>query len=428
MTSRGNQAGLAALVLASVMISSGCQGFALLDQPPVAKFTVWPSLGALRVGEAVTLDASESSDPQGYALTYEWELRAPSQSLTRLSSTTGKIVTFYPDAPSQFTVSLTVTARVQSDYSGTTFLNVGDIDPEKVLLKVVTDGNGAVDPWGVRAFKRQTQVLLQAVAKNGYKFVGWTVEPGTTPMDTKEPVTLLTLGTADVVVEAAFASTSPPPQFLGWKKTYPNGLLSFEGQSGAVTAVGDGGGGQMVALTWGPGGSLFGAGSPFAPIGAQLFVVNRVQGSVEGGLDFRFSGSLVSVAGLAFSPKYGMFAVEDGDLPRIFAVNSETGVLTLVGTPYRALDSLAFSPQGVLYGSDGSQLYKLDPQNGSPERIGTFGTMVSLSSLTFGPEGALYAADDLDPATIYTVDTTSGSANALVTLGSGGLLSLVVEP
>jgi hypothetical protein len=61
-------------------------------------------------GEAVALDASASSDPDGDGLAYEWRVAdAPDASSASLGEASGKRTTFTPDAPGDYTIALTVT-------------------------------------------------------------------------------------------------------------------------------------------------------------------------------------------------------------------------------------------------------------------------------------------------------------------------------
>ncbi len=68
------------------------------------------------LGEAVTLDAGASTDPDGDALTYAWVLTsAPVASAATLSDGTGRTTRLVPDTAGTYVVSLTVSDGVAGD-------------------------------------------------------------------------------------------------------------------------------------------------------------------------------------------------------------------------------------------------------------------------------------------------------------------------
>jgi len=418
--------------LAILVIFSGCQGFALLDQPPVARFTVTPDPDLLEIqkGDRVVLDATGSTDPQGYELTYAWVLKAPSGSESRLSSTTGKVVSFFPDSPSLFSVSLTVTGRTQSGYSTTRLLDVKSINPTKAFLTVKADGNGTVDPLGFRALGSLDVLTLTATPKTGYRFLRWEVVAGAPSIlnPARASTTVSLTPGAEAVIQASFVATTSPPRFWAWT-TIPYGFVRVDGTTGTVTPLGSGA--VMVVLVRSPSGVLYGIGDTLVPRGARLFRLDATTGLDVAETETIFKDALgapVTVAGAAFSSSGVLYAVEKGGTHRLFTVFLGTGLLTPLGTLVPAIESLAFSPAGKLLGSDGTALYEINLSTATTTALGFFGTGGVLSSLTFGPGGTLYAADKGNPAKIYSIDPELARPDLLVTLASGGLLSLVAQP
>lgn len=130
----------------------------------------------------------------------------------------------------------------------------------------------------------------------------------------------------------------------------------------------------------------------------------------HGGLmfDFDFDSS-----GVLYSP--------DGTYLR--KVNTTTGVQTLVGafgiTPI--ITSVAFSPNGTLYGTDNeganTSLYTINKQTGSATRVGAVGNYVF--GLDFAPDGTLYGAS----GEIFTINTATGAEGQVVVPYTGPFIT-----
>lgn len=417
----GNAWGYGAVLAMAVIFLSGCQGFALLDQPPEASFTVSDSP---RVGEPVVLDASASLDPQGYELTYEWEFRAPTQSLSTLDSKTAKRVTFYPDSEAPYQVSLKVTARLQAGYSSSVLIVPSPQSPNTVLVTLQAGEGGRVVPSGARALRPGDLLYIEAVASPGYAFQNWSISSGAaTILDLAQPRTELSISTLDTRVVATFVSTEKTPEFLVGLP-FPGGLARL-GESRELEPLSNDP--LLVTLVRDANGILYGLGDPLTPRGAQLYTLDPGYGTAiaSKGIPFVWEGFEITMSGAAFSPSGRLYVVEESGAHRLFVANLFSGQVTVVGTPYPELDTIAFSPDGVLYGLDSTWLYRIDPNSGSATYVAE--VPVQLTSMTFSSQGVLYAVEQGKSATIYSIDRDNGDLRKVITV-PGSLLSIISSP
>ena len=115
---------IAAILLSSLLLT-GCPNLFATSRPPVASFVVVPSSGAI-VGDMVILNGSNSRDPQGKTLSFQWSLAGPSESTALLYPDYGPLVSFQADKPGQYAVVLTVTAGDKSATATETFTIAGE--------------------------------------------------------------------------------------------------------------------------------------------------------------------------------------------------------------------------------------------------------------------------------------------------------------
>lgn len=108
----------------------------IAPQPPIAVIKVSSNKGA--VPFTPTLDSSASSDPQGLALTYQWNFGDGSTS--GILATGGQVSHTYAKA-GQYTVTLTVTDSVNLSSSATTVVTVNNLSPV-AILKVTSASKG----------------------------------------------------------------------------------------------------------------------------------------------------------------------------------------------------------------------------------------------------------------------------------------------
>ncbi len=114
-------------------------------------------------GESTTLDGSNSADPLGRNLTYQWGLisKPTASTLTAVDSPTSETTTFTPDVAGRYLVSLIVNNGVSDSLPDTVTVDVFSSNPlppvadagedllqESDCTDIVLDGSNSMDPNG----------------------------------------------------------------------------------------------------------------------------------------------------------------------------------------------------------------------------------------------------------------------------------------
>lgn len=120
---------------------------------------------------------------------------------------------------------------------------------------------------------------------------------------------------------------------------------------------------------------------------------------------------------------YTQMTIGGDDL--IYSVDMGTGATALVGDTglEPATSSLAFAPDGTLYGVNDSDLITIDTATGAATIVGSLTCCANARGLTFAADGTLYLLMG-NPGTFHVVDTTTGAATAIGGMGPnfiGGL-------
>ncbi len=98
-------------------------------------------------------------------------------------------------------------------------------------------------------------------------------------------------------------------------------------------------------------------------------------------------------------------------------VDVANGAVQVIGHTGHVMTDIAFDPNGNLYAIDFSNLYKVNPNNAAATLIGGLG-ISDANALVFATNGTLYTAGTSIPQ-IYTVNTNTGAAANLGTVGNG---------
>lgn len=118
-------------------------------------------------------------------------------------------------------------------------------------------------------------------------------------------------------------------------------------------------------------------------------------------------------AGLDFNPVNNLLYVSSVSTGNIYTVNTATAATTLVTTvssPHPGVtQNLAFSPSGVLYGSESVQLYTINLGTGAATATGSVRYPPDDNGLAFAPNGILYGVGGPLPETLYTINPTTNA-------------------
>jgi hypothetical protein len=211
-----------------------------------------------------------------------------------------------------------------------------------------------------------------------------------------------------------------PGDFLSWTgSSDPNHeftLVRVHGTDGTVTNIG--GFDYFPAMAYGNDGTLYG-------ISNELHIINPANGSTVKIGSLTYFGSEILMCGAAFSPYGQLYVLENTSPKRVFTVNLQNGNLTYVGMPDALIRGIVFASNGTLYGVF-ADLFTLDPSDMST--LTTVGdTGYFLDPLTFDTQGVLFSMDNFPSTAIFSVNTNTGAANPVISVGSDGLQSLVCE-
>lgn len=208
--------------------------------------------------------------------------------------------------------------------------------------------------------------------------------------------------------------------FLSWTGTddpdYEFTLVRVDGTFGTVTEIG--GSDYFPAMAYANDGTLYG-------ISADLHIIDPTDGSTVEIGTFMYEEREILMHGAAFSPSGVLYVVENLPPNRVFTVDLTTAELTYIGTPTESLWGIEFATTGTLYGVF-TDFFTLDPSNASTlTNIGSTG--YELCPLTSNDLGVLFSMDIFPSTSIYLMDRNTGAATPVISTGSEGLISLVVE-
>lgn len=136
-----------------------------------------------------------------------------------------------------------------------------------------------------------------------------------------------------------------------------------------------------------------------------------------------------SIRGLAFDSNDTLYVVGDaGSLQRpLLTMDLNTGVGSLIGlTGFTGVQALEFSPDGILYGWDATAgLITIDPGTGVGTAVSSSPPADLIQSIAFAPNGTMYGISQTD---LYTIDPTTAQLHHIAPIYPGGWRGLAFVP
>lgn len=194
-------------------------------------------------------------------------------------------------------------------------------------------------------------------------------------------------------------------------------VFSIDETTGSGAAIGPSGFAGTNSMTRNSAGTIYTAEGGTGT--NTLVTINPITGAGTAGASFATSNG---VRGLAFSSSDVLFAVLDtgpsGSLgpDSLFTIDVTTGALTLIGaTGLTALQGLAFSPGGTLYGWDiDIGLVTINTSTGAATDVNpAVGAGADIQALDFATGGTLFGAREA----LFTINPATGVSTLV---GSGG--------
>jgi hypothetical protein len=286
-------------------------------------------------------------------------------------------------------------------------------EPWTYTITATAGTGGAISPSGAVKVYPYTNQTFTITTKSGYKIADVKVDGVS-----QGSVTTYTFNDVmeDHTIQASFTLSSPSAgKLIG---VNIDGLVvSIYQATGIGTTIGNCGF-VVNSLAKDNSGTLFSAS------GTKLITINPTTGAGIQVATLNFGADPPDVRGLAFSPDNVLYAVVNGypqTVPGIgpdhlYTVNVSTGVGTLVGdTGMMSVQSIDFSPAGVLYGWDvGKGLITINTTTGVATDVNpSVGAAADIQGIVFGPDGTLYGACNA----LYKIDVATGDTTLV---GAGG--------
>lgn len=431
-------------------------------------------------GQDLSLDASGSSDEDGDALTYAWDLDndgiyGETNEPVTLTSTVdwATLQSFGIDDDGVYTIGLQVNDGNGGIDTATATVTVNNSSPVLSTTGAATAGNGdvytlnlsasdagddAITSWTINWGDGTIDTITGNPSTATHTYIGGTGhtysilasatdEDGTwfqneliAPSYTGNTVSRFAATTGDFVqkfatiqdTSAPIAAVIGPDGLLYISSEHSNDVLRYNAETGAFVDVfiapATGGLAEAQGIAFGPDGHLYVADG----IGSRIKRYDGTTGAFIDNFTTTGSGGLLSPYDLTFGPDGNLY-VNSYVTGNVIRYNGTTGALIdeFVGPGTGGLSS----PEGMAFGPDGN-LYIASLDTDSVLRFnGTSGAFIDSfvsagsgglaqpSGLAFGPDGNLYVANFANGAIHRYNGSTGAYIDDYVTAGEGGFVA-----
>ncbi|MGD8576276.1 MAG: DUF4347 domain-containing protein, partial [Thiohalophilus sp.] len=388
---------------------------------------------AINEGDAVLLDASLSSDPDGDPLTYAWDIDNDGQYDDAIgvspTLTWAELQSFGIDDGGTTAVSYTIGVAVNDGNTTRTAASTIDVTntaPTLTTTGLDTAGDGQVYTLNLNAYDPGNDTL------------SWTINWGDGTIDENigDPSTAThTYNNAGLTYNITASATDEDGTYfqnqLLVSSSKTDSLMRYDTDGSWIEEFGAGAGlNYPVASTIGQDGNLYV--TNWNGAAAKVAQFDPTTGAYLG--DFVTStdnGGMGRAAGLAFGPDGNLY-VASTDTDEVLRFDGTTGayldVFVSSGT-VNGPEGLVFGPDGNLYvgGYNDDFIYKFDGTTGNllltfdTQSAGGDNNLSAPEDITFGPDGNLYVASDGNSNVLRYDPTTGNFIDEFVTNGDGGL-------
>ena len=238
---------------------------------------------------------------------------------------------------------------------------------------------------------------------------------------------------AAAAVMAAWSGAANAAAILYGVDNETDTLVAIDTVTGVVSTVGSTNPSTLpyynyIGMTVGPDGTIYVTDQNSYGVQGGLATLDRTTGAETSRVDILLSGYYpIAQTGIAFDSDGTLYSVQNySSGAALNILDKDTGALTVIDSLAAQIiggnypTTIAFSPDGVLFGMDNRHLISIDKTTGDVTEIGSnladiYGNNLSM---TFGDDGTLYVATRGINDYLLTLDPLTGAVLTSLLLSS----------